>query len=127
MAAALKDQPRAGTVDSSGCGKVLLAQASVSVPIRRIIGPAQMGLERSISVTGKLPSVRKPSGMTLLLAAIPFLALCFSVPLWDRLHPMLFGLPFNLAWLSIWIVLSSLCMWLAQRIEASRERGDKPP
>jgi hypothetical protein len=86
-----------------------------------------MGLERRMSATGKIPSVRKPAGVTLLLAAIPFLALCFSVPLWDRLHPMLFGLPFNLAWLSIWIVLSSLCMWFAQRVEAAREQGDKPP
>jgi len=76
--------------------------------------------------TGEIPAVRKPAGVTLLLAAIPFLALCFSVPLWDRLYPLFFGLPFNLLWLSSWIVLSSLCMWLAQRIEAKREQGDKP-
>lgn len=80
-----------------------------------------------MSATGKLPAVRKPSGVSLLLAAIPFVALCFSVALWDRVHPMLFGLPFNLVWLSAWIVLSSLCMWFAQRIETTREQGQPPP
>jgi hypothetical protein len=39
---------------------------------------------------------------------------------------MLFGVPFNLLWLSTWIVLSSLCMWFAQRIEAKREQGGEP-
>ena len=47
---------------------------------------------------------------SLLLAALPFLAVCVSVPLWDRVYPLVFGLPFNLAWLIAWIPLTSLCM-----------------
>jgi len=46
--------------------------------------------------------------------------MCFSVPLWDRVHPMVFGLPFNLFWLILWIVLTSGCMALANRIEERR-------
>jgi len=65
--------------------------------------------------------VRRPSTAALLLALIPFIAMCFSVPLWDRIHPMLLGLPFNMLWLIVWIVLSSLCMWFAYRIEAARD------
>jgi len=57
----------------------------------------------------------------LLLALIPFLAICFSVALWDRIDPMILGLPFNLAWLLGWIVLSTLCMWIAYRIESKRD------
>ncbi|MGH8132180.1 MAG: DUF3311 domain-containing protein [Steroidobacteraceae bacterium] len=68
--------------------------------------------------------MRKPSPGALLLAVIPFAAMCFSVPLWDRIDPLLLGLPFNLFWLTAWIVLSSLCMWGAYRIEAARHRGD---
>ena len=68
--------------------------------------------------------MRKPSLAALLLALIPFAAMCFSVPLWDRIEPMLLGLPFNLAWLVVWIVLSSLCMWLVYRLESARERRD---
>jgi Protein of unknown function (DUF3311) len=64
--------------------------------------------------------VRKPSPGALLLALIPFVAMCFSVPLWDRIEPMVLGLPFNLFWLIAWIVLSSGCMWLAYRLECAR-------
>jgi hypothetical protein len=50
--------------------------------------------------------------------------MCFSVPLWDRINPMVFGLPFNLFWLISWIVLTPLCMRAAYRIEAARDKQD---
>jgi hypothetical protein len=65
--------------------------------------------------------MKKPSPAALSLALIPFLTMCFSVPLWDRIHPMLLGLPFNMLWLIVWIVLSSLCMWCAYRVETARD------
>jgi hypothetical protein len=68
--------------------------------------------------------VKKPSSGALLLALIPFAAMCFSVPLWDRVNPMILGIPFNLAWLICWIVLSTLCMWAAYRLETARDRKD---
>jgi uncharacterized protein DUF3311 len=68
--------------------------------------------------------VRKPSLGAVLLGLIPFIAMCFSVSLWDRVEPMIFGLPFNLFWLVAWIVLSSLCMWAAYRVEVARDRKD---
>ncbi len=72
--------------------------------------------------------VKKPSPVTLLLGLIPFVAMCFSVSLWDRIDPMILGVPFNLAWLIAWIVISTLCMWLAYRIEtaSSNSNKDKP-
>jgi Protein of unknown function (DUF3311) len=65
--------------------------------------------------------MKKPSPAALSLALIPFLTMCFCVPLWDRIHPMLLGLPFNMLWLIVWIVLSSLCMWCAYRVETARD------
>ena len=62
----------------------------------------------------------RPTTGALLLALIPFTAMCFSVPLWDRVTPMVLGLPFNLFWLTAWIVLSPLCMWGAYRLERAR-------
>jgi hypothetical protein len=64
--------------------------------------------------------VQKPSLAALLLALIPFAAMCFSVSLWDRVDPMLFGLPFNLFWLLCWVVISSVLLSIAYRIEAAR-------
>jgi hypothetical protein len=61
--------------------------------------------------------VKRPSGKAVLVGLVPFVAMCFSVPLWDRIYPRILGLPFNLFWLSLWIVLSSACMELARRLE----------
>lgn len=66
-------------------------------------------------------AVKRPSFRALLLGLIPFAAMCFSVSLWDRVDPMMLGVPFNLFWLVAWIPLTSLCMWAAYRVEAKRE------
>ena len=68
--------------------------------------------------------MKKPSATAIVLALIPFVAMCFSVPLWDRVQPMVLGLPFNMVWLTAWIVLSSLCMWCIYWIESAREAPD---
>lgn len=52
--------------------------------------------------------------------------MCFSVSLWDRIYPIVLGLPFNLFWLTLWIVLTPLCMWGAYRIETTRHETDNP-
>jgi Protein of unknown function (DUF3311) len=67
--------------------------------------------------------VKKPSIGALAVGAIPFVAMCFSVALWDRVEPMIFGLPFNLFWLIFWVVLTSCCMWGAYRLESRAERA----
>ena len=61
--------------------------------------------------------VKKPATGALLLALIPYIGICFSVSLWDRVYPLLFGLPFNLFWLICWIPLTSLCLWGAYQIQ----------
>jgi len=64
--------------------------------------------------------VKKPSPVALFLGSIPFVAMCFSVALWDRVDPTILGIPFNLAWLMCWIVLTPLCMRAAYRVETGR-------
>ena len=62
--------------------------------------------------------MRKPSfADAILLGLIPFVAMCFSIALWDRVYPMVFGIPFKLFWLISWMGLSSVCMWIAYRLE----------
>lgn len=64
--------------------------------------------------------MRKPSIGAIVFALIPFVAICFSVPLWDRIYPMVLGLPFNFFWLIAWLLLTPLCMWGAYRLESQR-------
>ena len=62
----------------------------------------------------------RPSAGAMLAGAVPFVAMCFSVTLWDRIYPMVFGLPFNLFWLTAWIVLTPVCMFIAYRLDTRR-------
>jgi len=64
--------------------------------------------------------VRGPSLGSFLLGLIPFFGVCFSVALWDRVDPMVLGLPFNFFWLVSWLFLTPLCMWGAYRLEMAR-------
>ena len=76
--------------------------------------------------------MRKPSIGAIFFAFIPFVAICFSVSLWDRIAPVVFGLPFNFFWLISWLLLTPLCMWGAYRCETAHisganRRGSNPP
>ncbi len=64
--------------------------------------------------------MKRHSRGALLLGLVPFAAMCFSVSLWDRIEPMILGIPFNLFWLMAWIVLTSVCLWGAYRLESRR-------
>lgn len=66
--------------------------------------------------------MKAPSIGALGLGIIPFVAMCFTVPLWDRVQPLVIGLPFNLFWLILWIVLTPCCLWGAYRIESAAAR-----
>lgn len=53
----------------------------------------------------------------MLLAAIPFAALSIAVPLVNRIEPRIFGLPFVLAWIVAWVLLTPAFLWGVGRIE----------
>jgi hypothetical protein len=72
------------------------------------------------------PDLKIPSLRAIVVALIPFCAICFSVSAWDRIYPMVFGLPFNFFWLLSWIVLTSVCLWVVYRIESPRTAKPDP-
>jgi hypothetical protein len=65
--------------------------------------------------------VRRPSWGAILLGLAPFVATCFSVSLWDRIDPIVLGLPFNFFWLILWILITPLFLWGAYRLESPRD------
>jgi hypothetical protein len=71
--------------------------------------------------------VKSPSITAIFFGSIPFVTLCFSVPLWDRVHPLVLGLPFNLFWLMLWTLLTPVCLWRAYRVEMSRTAKPSAP
>jgi hypothetical protein len=64
--------------------------------------------------------VKRPSAASILLAAVPFVGMCLSVDLWDRVEPRVLGVPFNMAWMLAWIALSPALMGIAYWIEKRR-------
>jgi hypothetical protein len=61
--------------------------------------------------------VERPSLGSLLFALIPYTALCFTVTLWDHVYPFVLGVPFNIFWLMLWLLLTPVCMYGAYRRE----------
>ena len=58
-----------------------------------------------------------PRTIAVVCAAIPALALTLGVALANRLEPRILGLPFVLAWIVAWVLLTPAFMWVAYRSE----------
>jgi hypothetical protein len=69
--------------------------------------------------------MHKPSLAAVGIALIPLMAVCFSVDLWDRVFPLVLGLPFNMFWLVLWIFLTPCIMSFAYRIEVKKINEEK--
>lgn len=51
------------------------------------------------------------------LALIPAIAIVGAPWFANRIEPRVLGMPFLLAWIVLWIVIASACMWLIGRID----------
>ena len=52
-----------------------------------------------------------------LLAAIPAAALTIAVPFVNRIEPRIFGAPFLLSWILLWVLLTPAFLWTVGRLE----------
>lgn len=62
------------------------------------------------------------------LAVVPAVGMLGGVPLANRVRPFVLGLPFLLFWVTAWVVLTSVIMWLIYALDRARERdvgGDR--
>jgi len=61
--------------------------------------------------------MQKGKKYALVLGAIPFVMLVFALPLVNRIHPVVLGLPFILFWILAWVMLTPLILFFAYRLE----------
>jgi len=61
--------------------------------------------------------MRKGTKLAALCGAIPFLTLVFALPFVNRIEPLIFGLPFVLFWILLWVILTPACLFAAYKIE----------
>ncbi|HEX7913618.1 MAG TPA: DUF3311 domain-containing protein [Paraburkholderia sp.] len=56
------------------------------------------------------------------LAALPFIGILLGVPFVNRVEPLMFGMPFVLAWIVMWVVLSAIIMAIIYRLDSSNRQ-----
>jgi hypothetical protein len=59
----------------------------------------------------------KGTKLALLLGAVPFLTLVFALPLVNRVHPVILGLPFMLFWILAWVMVTPLLLFAAYKLQ----------
>jgi len=62
---------------------------------------------------GKEARMPKGTKMALGFALIPFLMLILALPFVNRVKPFIFGLPFLLFWIVLWVVLTPFILMAA--------------
>ncbi|MDR7240099.1 DUF3311 domain-containing protein [Neobacillus drentensis] len=55
------------------------------------------------------------------LAFIPVVAFLIGVPLVNRIKPFVLGLPFSMFWIVLWVILSSLILFILYRLDQHDE------
>jgi hypothetical protein len=55
-----------------------------------------------------------------LLAIIPPLMLTFAIPLVNRVEPRVFGFPFLLVWIFLWVAVTPIFLYGVYRLEGRR-------
>ena len=58
------------------------------------------------------------------LAALPFLGLLGGIPFVNRVTPFVLGLPFILFWIVLWVVLTSVIMWVIYSLDPINREGE---
>ncbi|MGH7626948.1 MAG: DUF3311 domain-containing protein [Gemmatimonadaceae bacterium] len=56
------------------------------------------------------------------LALVPAIGMLGGVPFVNRVEPWVFGLPLLLAWVLVWVLLTSATMWLIYVLDRRHER-----
>jgi hypothetical protein len=64
-----------------------------------------------------LEGARRTRFQQIVLAAIPAIALTFCVPLANHTEPRILGLPFLLAYIVVWIILTPVFLYAVYRLE----------
>jgi len=59
------------------------------------------------------------------LAVLPFLSILVGVPFLNRVTPLILGLPLLLAWLLLWILLTSAIMAIIYVTDPANRTPDK--
>ncbi|RHW33435.1 DUF3311 domain-containing protein [Lysinibacillus yapensis] len=58
------------------------------------------------------------------LLIIPFIGMCLLLPWANRIEVFVFGLPFLLFWIALWMLLSSLILYIVYKLDPENEGSE---
>ena len=61
------------------------------------------------------------------LALMPFLGVLVGTPYFNRVEPLILGMPLILAWIVMWIVLSAIIMAIIYRLDPANREVQRSP
>ncbi|MCC8395208.1 DUF3311 domain-containing protein [Paraburkholderia sp. MMS20-SJTR3] len=56
------------------------------------------------------------------LAALPFLGMLVGIAFVNRVEPLVLGMPFVLAWIVMWVILSSIIMAVVYKLDPANRQ-----
>lgn len=70
--------------------------------------------------------MKKGTCWALILGAVPFIILVFVLPLVNRMHPVILGLPFLLFWILLWVLLTPAILLAVYTLEDFLKKKSGP-
>ncbi|WP_134700980.1 DUF3311 domain-containing protein [Ammoniphilus sp. YIM 78166] len=59
-----------------------------------------------------------------ILTLLPFVGMLGLLPQVNKLEPFVLGLPFNMFWIVLWVVLTSVILAIIYRLDPANREGD---
>lgn len=59
------------------------------------------------------------------LLIIPFIGILGGIPFVNKVHPYVFGLPFVLFWIVMWVLITSCIVAIVYKFDPTNQEGDE--
>ncbi|AZV44792.1 MULTISPECIES: DUF3311 domain-containing protein [Peribacillus] len=60
-----------------------------------------------------------------ILSIVPFIGILGFLPLVNRVEPFVLGMPFNMFWMAMWTVLTSIILGIMYKLDPRNQEGDE--
>ena len=63
--------------------------------------------------------------LLIILSLVPFIGILGFLPLVNRVEPFVIGMPFNMFWMVMWTILSSVILGIMYKVDPRNQKGEE--
>ena len=63
--------------------------------------------------------------LIIILSLLPFIGILAFLPLVNRVEPFVLGMPFNMFWMVMWTILSSVILSIMYKLDPRNREGEE--